>query len=89
MPAAAIVLVAQVAFFPATDEFILAAIAAGVFFLIPNLMNPSLMGMGDVKLVVLLGAGLGWGVVRGDHGRLHQPVPGRVGHSRSWRRGGS
>lgn len=64
VPAAAIVLVAQVAFFPGhSHEFILAAIAAGIFFLIPNLINPSLMGMGDVKLVVLLGAGLGWGVV--------------------------
>jgi leader peptidase (prepilin peptidase)/N-methyltransferase len=31
--------------------------------LIPNLINRSLMGMGDVKLAVLLGAGLGWGVV--------------------------
>jgi leader peptidase (prepilin peptidase) / N-methyltransferase len=64
VPAAAIVLVAQVAFFPGhSHEFILAAMGAGIFFLIPNMINSSLMGMGDVKLVVLLGAGLGWGVV--------------------------
>jgi leader peptidase (prepilin peptidase)/N-methyltransferase len=39
------------------------AIAVGIAFLIPNLINQSLMGMGDVKLMVLLGAGLGWGAV--------------------------
>jgi leader peptidase (prepilin peptidase)/N-methyltransferase len=64
LPATAIVLLAQVAFFPGQAfEFILAAIVAGIFFLIPNLISPSLMGMGDVKLVVLLGVGLGAGVM--------------------------
>ena len=64
LPATAIVLVAQIAISPdQSSEFILAAIVAGIFFLIPNLISPSLMGMGDVKLVVLLGAGLGAGVM--------------------------
>jgi prepilin signal peptidase PulO-like enzyme (type II secretory pathway) len=64
LPAAAITLTANVAFFPGrAGEFVLAALGAGVAFLIPNLVNRSLMGMGDVKLVLLLGAGLGWGVV--------------------------
>lgn len=61
LPAAAIALVWNIAFAPdRSPEFILAAIALGVVFLIPNLINQSLMGMGDIKLMVLLGAGLGW-----------------------------
>lgn len=64
LPAAGIALVANVAISPdRSTEFILAALAVGIAFLIPNLINASLMGMGDVKLMVLLGAGLGWGVV--------------------------
>jgi leader peptidase (prepilin peptidase) / N-methyltransferase len=64
LPAAAITLVAHVAVTPGrSTDFILATIGGGLAFLIPNLINRSLMGMGDVKLVVLLGAGLGWGVV--------------------------
>lgn len=64
LPAAAIVLVANVAISPhQSPEFILAAMAVGIAFLIPNLINASLMGMGDVKLMVLLGTGLGWGAV--------------------------
>jgi prepilin signal peptidase PulO-like enzyme (type II secretory pathway) len=63
LPAAAIVLVARVAFFPGSSlEYIVAALAAAAVFLIPTLINPSLMGMGDVKLMFLLGAGLGWSV---------------------------
>lgn len=64
LPAAAILLVAHVAMTPGDSaEFIVAAIGAGLAFLIPNLINSSLMGMGDVKLAILLGAGLGSGVV--------------------------
>jgi leader peptidase (prepilin peptidase) / N-methyltransferase len=64
LPAAAIVLVARLAFFPDHAlEFLLAAVGAATAFLIPNLIGRSLMGMGDVKLALLLGAGLGWGVV--------------------------
>jgi leader peptidase (prepilin peptidase)/N-methyltransferase len=64
LPATAIALVAHLAVTPGrSSDFILAAIGGGVAFFIPNMINRSLMGMGDVKLVVLLGAGLGWGVV--------------------------
>jgi leader peptidase (prepilin peptidase)/N-methyltransferase len=64
LPATMIVLVARVAFFPGrAPEFVLAAVGAASAFLIPNLISSSAMGMGDVKLVLLLGAGLGWGVI--------------------------
>ena len=64
LPATAIVLIAQIAISPGQSfGFILAGIVAGIFFLIPCLISPSLMGMGDVKLVMLLGAGLGPGVL--------------------------
>lgn len=64
LPAAAIVLSGRLAFFPAHwSEYLLGAIGAAVAFLIPNLISSSLMGMGDVKLALLLGAGLGWGAV--------------------------
>jgi leader peptidase (prepilin peptidase) / N-methyltransferase len=63
-PAIAIVLVANVAFFPGrTPAFVLAALVAGGLLLIPNLINSSWMGMGDVKLAVLLGLALGWAVI--------------------------
>lgn len=63
VPAAAIVLLGNLAFFPDRSlEFVVAAVAAGLVFLIPNLINRSLVGMGDVKLAFLLGAGLGWSV---------------------------
>jgi leader peptidase (prepilin peptidase)/N-methyltransferase len=64
LPAAAIALVANMAINPGqAPEFVLAALAGGAAFLIPNLISPSLMGMGDVKLMLLLGAGLGWGAI--------------------------
>lgn len=64
LPAAAVALAWNVAFSPGRSaEFILAAVALGGAFLIPNLINQSLMGMGDIKLMVLLGAGLGWSAV--------------------------
>jgi prepilin signal peptidase PulO-like enzyme (type II secretory pathway) len=62
--ATAIALVANLAFrSDRWSEFILAAAAIAVVFLIPNLISNSLMGMGDVRLALLLGAGLGWGAV--------------------------
>jgi leader peptidase (prepilin peptidase)/N-methyltransferase len=64
LPATAIALVANVAISPGrSTAFILAALAVSIVFMIPSLIGPSLMGMGDVKLMMLLGAGLGWGAV--------------------------
>lgn len=60
LPAAAFVLVAQIALFPdRAPEWALAALAAAVFFIVPHLLSRSWMGMGDVKLALLLGAALG------------------------------
>jgi leader peptidase (prepilin peptidase)/N-methyltransferase len=64
LPAAAIALVANIAINPnRAPEFILASIGVGVAFMIPSLISAPLMGMGDVKLMMLLGAGLGWGAL--------------------------
>jgi prepilin signal peptidase PulO-like enzyme (type II secretory pathway) len=64
LPATAIVLGADVLIVPGRAiEFLLAALLAGAVLLLPNLISASLMGMGDVKLGLLLGATLGWGVV--------------------------
>jgi leader peptidase (prepilin peptidase)/N-methyltransferase len=64
LPATAIALLANVAIDTGrSPDFILAALAVGIVFMIPSLISPSLMGMGDVKLMVLLGACLSWGAV--------------------------
>jgi len=64
LPAASIVLAAHIAIAPGrTVELILAPLAAAAFLFAPNLINSTAMGMGDVKLALLLGAGLGWAVV--------------------------
>jgi leader peptidase (prepilin peptidase)/N-methyltransferase len=64
LPAAAIVLVAQLALFPGqASEWALAAVLAALALMIPQLVGRSWMGMGDVKLALLLGATLGWGVL--------------------------
>lgn len=61
LSAAAIVLVAQTAIAPSV-EWIVAALAAGLFYFIAALAYPGGLGMGDVKLALLLGAMLGRGV---------------------------
>jgi leader peptidase (prepilin peptidase) / N-methyltransferase len=60
LPALGAVLVLQIAFYPDhTLEWVLASLAAALFFFIPMLIYPAGMGMGDVKLAALLGAALG------------------------------
>lgn len=61
LPAAAIVLVAQTAIDPSI-EWIVAALAVALFYFVAALAYPGGMGMGDVKLGLLLGAMLGRGV---------------------------
>lgn len=64
IPATAIVLVAQTALNPDRAlEWAVAAVGAACFFLVPLLIHPTGLGMGDVKLAALLGAGLGAAVV--------------------------
>lgn len=64
LPATLVVLAAHIAIEPGrTVELIAAPLVAGLFLLIPNLINPAAMGIGDVKMALLLGVGLGWGVI--------------------------
>jgi leader peptidase (prepilin peptidase)/N-methyltransferase len=64
LPAAGIVYVAQVAFFPHhTLQWTIAALGCAGFFLATLLAYPAGLGMGDVKLGLLLGAALGWSVI--------------------------
>jgi leader peptidase (prepilin peptidase)/N-methyltransferase len=58
IPAAAIVLVAQTALSP-SPEWALAAVGASGFLLAFALAYPTGLGMGDVKLALLMGAALG------------------------------
>jgi leader peptidase (prepilin peptidase)/N-methyltransferase len=54
----------QLVFYPEHAlEWVLAAVGAGLFFLLPLLVYPSGLGLGDVKLAVLLGAALGMDVM--------------------------
>src|SRR5439155_20870548 len=63
-PAIAAVLVWQLAFFPARwEEWLLAGLGAGAFLLLPGLLRPGAVGMGDVKLAVLPGVALGGAVM--------------------------
>ena len=64
LPAAAAVLMLQIAFFPDDAlEWLAASLGAALFLLVPALVFPSGMGMGDVKLALLLGAMLGLDVI--------------------------
>jgi leader peptidase (prepilin peptidase) / N-methyltransferase len=58
LPAAAVVLALQVAWHP-TIQWPAAGLGAALFLLIAALAYPSGMGMGDVKLALLLGVGVG------------------------------
>jgi len=58
VPAAAVVLAAQTAVHP-SPEWAIAAVGASGFLLLAALVYPAGMGMGDVKLALLLGAMLG------------------------------
>jgi len=61
LPAALVVLVAQTALEP-SPEWALGAFGAAGFLFAAALAYPAGMGMGDVKLALLLGAMLGWTV---------------------------
>jgi leader peptidase (prepilin peptidase)/N-methyltransferase len=58
LPAAAVVLAAQTLLFP-SPEWALAAFGAALFLFLAALAYPAGMGMGDVKLALLIGAMLG------------------------------
>ena len=63
LPSAAVVLAAQVALHPdRAVEWAAASLTAARFLLVELLAYPRGMGMGDVKLCLLLGAMLGWSV---------------------------
>jgi leader peptidase (prepilin peptidase)/N-methyltransferase len=63
-PALLAVLAWQLIFFTErVPECLLAAAGAGAFVLLPSLLQPGAMGMGDVKLAALLGLTLGADVV--------------------------
>ena len=64
LPATAIVLAAQTAFYPQrAGQLVLAALLAAALLLLPHLISSASMGMGDVKLALLLGVTLGWGAI--------------------------
>ena len=64
LPSAAVVLVAQIAFFPAEwRAWTAASIGAATFFGVAYLVYPAGLGLGDVKLALLLGAALGTGIL--------------------------
>jgi leader peptidase (prepilin peptidase)/N-methyltransferase len=62
LPAAAVTLVASTLIEP-SPEWLIAALGASAFFLVAALAYPAGLGMGDVKLALLLGAMLGRSVM--------------------------
>jgi len=62
VPALIVALIVQTALDPSV-EWIVAAVAAGAFYLIAALIYPAGLGMGDVKLAAFLGAWLGAPVI--------------------------
>jgi leader peptidase (prepilin peptidase) / N-methyltransferase len=66
LPSTVAVLLANVAIEPSrSPEWAAAALAAAAFLFLPLLVDPAGIGMGDVKLGLLLGAGLGKAVAVG------------------------
>ena len=66
LPATVVILVAQIAFFPDRAlEWVVASLGAALFLFLALVAYPRGMGMGDVKLALLLGAGLGYAVTVG------------------------
>jgi leader peptidase (prepilin peptidase) / N-methyltransferase len=66
LPATAVILTLQLAFFPSQAvEWIVSTLGAGLVFLLAYVTYRAGLGLGDVKLVLLLGAGLGKAVVLG------------------------
>jgi leader peptidase (prepilin peptidase)/N-methyltransferase len=64
LPATAAVLAYQLAVSPdRAAEWLIAAVGAALLLLLPSLVQPGAIGMGDVKLAALLGATLGAGVL--------------------------
>jgi leader peptidase (prepilin peptidase) / N-methyltransferase len=64
VPAWLAVLAAHLALHPSHwVEWIVSSFGAGLFFLVFALAKPGGLGMGDVKLALLIGAALGWSVV--------------------------
>lgn len=64
LPATAVLLVLQLALFPGSAlDWTLVPLVTAFALMIPGLLGLSWIGMGDVKLVLLIGVGLGWGVI--------------------------
>jgi leader peptidase (prepilin peptidase) / N-methyltransferase len=60
LPGAGIILAAQIAFFPGHAlEWIACGLGAALALFLPTLFRAEAIGMGDVKLALLLGVGLG------------------------------
>jgi prepilin signal peptidase PulO-like enzyme (type II secretory pathway) len=64
LPASGLLIAVQLALFPGrVSERLAIGLVAALLFLLPTLAGRAWMGVGDVKLVLLLGITLGWGVV--------------------------
>ena len=64
VPAWIAVLLTQIAIYPGHwVQWVVASFGAGLFFLAIALAYPAGLGMGDVKLALLIGAALGWPVL--------------------------